>query len=362
MNNNTKSTAFSVTLLLVLAFLASTLLLVVTGNPAPTIVEGIIGVFTSQSEMESLFKISTTPIIFTGISVAFAFRGGLFNIGAEGQFMFGSVLGVVGALSVQSFLPAPLTLIFAFLCGALGGAVIGFIPGFLKAIFKVNEVVICIMMNYIALYMSNYVVDLFAPVINGTKSTTTPYVNADVSSQMRLFGSEILRIDLIFAILVIVAFYIIINKTVFGYELRASGLSGDAAKYAGMSVKRNVILTMTLSGAIAGLGGVLFMFSGTSVNATIQPGFVGYGFTGIAVALLGMSTPIGVLLAALLFGILGRSGSVISTLYNPPISKQIANIITGFIIFFIAFQPSVKQKILTRMTLRDVKRKEGGEK
>lgn len=359
MNNNTKATISSIAFPLILAFIASIILLVATGNPGSTLFDGVLGVFSSENNLETLLKVYMTPFIFTGVSVAFAFRGGLFNIGAEGQFMFGGVLGVVSGLAVQNVLPAPLTLLVALLGGIVGGAIMGVVPGVLKALLKVNEVVICIMMNYVALYLANYLVSISGPNVGGS-NTQTFSMNADVSSLLSIGGSSFIRLDLILALLMIVAFYIVINKTTFGYELRASGLSGDAANYAGMNVTRNVVLTMAISGAISGLGGVLFLFGPTTVAANQQAGFMGYGFSGIAVALLGMSVPIGVILAAVLFAILGQSGKVIATLYVPPISQQISGIMTSFIVFFVAFQPSIKKKILTWLALKDVKSKKGG--
>lgn len=357
MNNNTKAGISAIALPLLLAFLASIILLVVTGNPATTLFEGISGVFSSDTNITTLLKVYLTPLIFTGVSVAFAFRGGLFNIGAEGQFMFGGVLGVVTAIALQNITPAPITFLVALIAGAFGGMLMGLVPGVLKSLLRVNEVVICIMMNYVALYAANFLVSISGPK---PKSSTSYTLNTDVSMLAEPFG-PFLRIDFILAVIMIVLFYVVIKKTTFGYELRASGLSGDAANYAGMNVKRNVILTMALSGAIAGLGGVLFYFSSTSVAVSQQSAFNGYGFSGIAVALLGLSTPAGVLLAAALFAILGQSGKVIATLYTPPISQQISNIMTSFIVFFISFQPSIKKRILTWMTLRDVKRKGGAQ-
>lgn len=356
-NNNTKASVSAVIIPLILALVASIILLLVTGNPITTLFEGVAGVFSSSNNITSLLQVYLTPLIFTGVAVAFAFRGGLFNIGAEGQFMFGGVFGIVAGLVCQNYIPAPLTFIVILLFGALGGAVMGIIPGLLKAILKVNEVVICIMMNYVALYLANYLVSISGPEASG-KNATSYLLDTGVSQLIEPFG-PFLRIDLILAVVAVVLFYTIIKKTTFGYELRASGLSGDAAHYAGMNVKRNIVLTMAISGAIAGLGGVLFYFSSTTVSVIQQPAFNGYGFSGIAVALLGMSTPVGVLLAAALFAILGQSGKVIANLYTPPISQQISNIMTAFIVFFIAFQPTIKKRLLTWMTLRDAKRKGG---
>lgn len=361
MKNNTKASISAIAIPIILALLTSVIMLVITGNPASTLFEGVIGIFENVDNLDALLKIYLAPLIFTGVAVAFAFRGGLFNIGAEGQFMFGGVFGVFCALSVQNSMSPVLTFITALVAGMLGGAIIGFIPGLLKAVFKVNEVVICIMMNYVAFNLSNYLVRISGSEPGG-KNTQTLTVKPDVSSLINPFGNNLLRVDLLLAILTLVIFYIVIKKTVFGYELRASGLSAGASNYAGMNVTRNVILTMTLSGAIAGLGGVLFLFTPISVFANVQPGFLGYGFSGIAVALLGLSTPLGVFLAAILFAILGQSGKVIATLYVPQISSQISSIMTSFIVFFISFQSSIKKAILTRMNLREANAKEGGDK
>lgn len=359
MNNNTKANVSSIAIPIALAFVASMILLVVTGSPITTLFEGMIGAVSKTSNITTMLKNYITPLIFTGVSVAFAFRGGLFNIGAEGQFLFGGSFGIFCGIAVHNTLPPALAFIVTLVAGAVGGALMGVIPGILKAVARVNEVVICIMMNYVALYLSAYLVNISGVNGDGRNTATVP-LKSSVSSLIEPFG-PFLRIDLMLAIAALIFFYVVIKKTTFGYELRASGLSANAAEYAGMAVKKNVVLTMAISGAIAGLGGVLYLFATTTVIAPEPKGFTGYGFSGIAVALLGMSTPIGVLLAGLLFSVLSQTGKEIALLYVPPISQQISNIMTAFIVFFVAFQPSIRKRLLTKLTLRDIKKKGGTE-
>lgn len=351
-NKNLLASVGSIAIPLFMAFIASTIVLIISGNPADTMIAGFAKMFSNPNIMnsvsiQSLLTLGITPLIFTGLSVAVAFRGGLFNIGAEGQFIFGSTFGVVIGEQIQGLFPPFISFVIIIVAGMLGGVLIGIVPGILKAIFEVNEVVICIMMNYVALYLSNL-------LIGGR--TETGVINTEISN-FASFGG-LLRLDIIVGLLMIILFYIVINKTVFGYELRASGLNRNAAIYAGMNVKKNIILTMAISGGLAGLGGIFFSFASTTVKAPQLSGFYGYGFTGIAVALLGLSTALGVLLAAILFGMLYQSGKEVATLYTPPVSQQISAILTALIVFFVSFQEKMKKYIMTKLEIAEMKKED----
>ena len=271
----------------------------------------------------------TTPYIFLGLAVAIGFRCGLFNIGAEGQFFMGSLGSAFVGYSISG-LPWYIHLPLAMLGGALAGAIWGAIPGYLKARFGSHEVVNTIMMNYVAFRLSDWLLN--GPMKARGFRPVTP--NVDVTAELPRFFPDPLRfnwgfvIALLFALLV----YWFLFKTTLGFEIRAVGANPDAAKYAGMSVMRTFVMVMTLSGAMAGLAGA------TQVLGTdhwVGQGFsAGYGFDSIALALLGKSHPFGVVLAALLFGILRGGATSMQSMARIPI--YIVSVIQGVVIIFVA--------------------------
>lgn len=271
----------------------------------------------------------TTPYIFLGLAVAIGFRCGLFNIGAEGQFFMGALGSAFVGYSITG-LPWYIHLPLALLGGAVAGAVWGAIPGFLKARFGAHEVVNTIMMNYVAFRLSDWLLN--GPMMAKGYRPVTP--NIEVTAELPRFFPDPLRfnwgfvIALLFALLV----YWFLFKTTLGFEIRAVGANPDAAKYAGMSVMRTFVMVMTLSGAMAGLAGA------TQVLGTdhwVGQGFsAGYGFDSIALALLGKSHPLGVVLAALLFGILRGGATSMQSMAGIPI--YIISVIQGIVIIFVA--------------------------
>ena len=270
-----------------------------------------------------------TPYIFAGLAVALGFRCGLFNIGAEGQFFMGALGAAYVGYSITG-LPWFIHLPLALLGGALAGAVWGAIPGYLKAKFGAHEVVNTIMMNWIAFRLSDWLLN--GPMKAKGFRPVTP--NIEATAELPRFFPDPLRFHWGFPLALLFAFlvYWFLFKTTLGFEIRAVGSNPDAAKYAGMSVVRNFVLVMTLSGALAGLAGTAQVLG---TDHWVGQGFsAGFGFDSIALALLGKSHPLGVVLAALLFGILRGGATSMQSLAGIPI--HIISVIQGMVIIFVA--------------------------
>jgi simple sugar transport system permease protein len=273
--------------------------------------------------------VASTPFIFAGLSVAWAFRGGLFNIGAEGQLFIGALCSAWVGYTFTN-LPWFIHLPLALLAGALGGAVWGAIPGYLKAATGAHEVVNTIMMNWIAFRLSDWLLN--GPMKAPGFRPVTPQVE-DTAILPRLFGTP-LRFNWGFFLALVVAGVVfwLLFKTIVGFETRSVGANPDAARYAGISIKRSMVLTMALAGALAGLGGASQVLG---VDYWVGQGFsAGFGFDAIALALLGKSHPVGVVLAALLFGTLRSGATRMQSLAGIPI--DIISIIQGLVIIFVA--------------------------
>ena len=273
--------------------------------------------------------VTATPYIFAGLSVALGFRCGLFNIGAEGQFFIGALCSAFVGYSLKG-LPMIVHLPLALMGGALGGAVWGMIPGYLKARFGAHEVVNTIMMNWIAFRLSDWLLN--GPMKAPGFRPITPTV--EVSAELPRFFPDPLRFNLGFFIALVVAYlvYWFLFKTTIGFEIRSVGANPDAAKYAGMNIVRNFVLVMFLAGGLAGLAGASQVLG---VDHWVGQGFsAGYGFDAIALALLGKSHPAGVVLAALLFGFLRSGATDMMSIARIPI--DIISIIQGMVIVFIA--------------------------
>ncbi|MGL5042779.1 MAG: ABC transporter permease [Culicoidibacterales bacterium] len=318
--------------------------------------------FDTKGNLTSSFFQQLAPLIFAAIGVAFAFRTGLFNIGAEGQL----ILGIFGGLLVGSIqgIPVlvhiPLMLVGGFVFGALWG----FIPGVLKAYFKVHEVVITIMLNYIALYVAK---ETLFPIFGDPATTMRQtYRLSDGLMLDNLKGSKFLNIPLnnliyfLIGLLAIGIFYFIINKTTFGFELRAGGLNRDAADYAGIKSKRNIMLAMTISGGFAGIGGVVYLLMMGSI-ATNGFEATNIGFDGLAAALLGSSTPLGVLFGGTVLTYLNVVSLEIQQVLSVP--KEITSMIIALILFFIAmsymfelfWKKVLPPKLEKKLEINDVK-------
>jgi general nucleoside transport system permease protein len=273
--------------------------------------------------------VAATPYILAGLAVAVGFRCGLFNIGAEGQLLMGALGTAFVGYSIKG-VPAYIHLPLALLGGALAGAIWAAVPGYLKARFGAHEVVNTIMMNWIAFRLSDWL--LFGPMKASSLRPVTP--NVETSAELPHFFPDPLRFNWGFFLALAVAglVYWLLFKTTRGFEIRSVGANPDASKYAGMSVERNIVLVMALSGALAGLAGAVQVLG---VDHWVGAGFsAGYGFDAIALALLGKSHPLGVVLASLLFGMLRSGATNMQSVSRIPI--DIISVIQGMVIVFVA--------------------------
>lgn len=273
--------------------------------------------------------VTATPYIFAGLSVALGFRCGLFNIGAEGQFFIGALCSAFVGYSIKG-LPMIVHLPLAILGGALGGAVWGMIPGYLKARFGAHEVVNTIMMNWIAFRLSDWLLN--GPMKSSGFRPVTP--NVMETAELPRFFPDPLRFNFGFVLALLAAWFVywFLFKTTLGFEIRSVGSNPDAAKYAGMNIVRNFVLVMVLAGGLAGLAGTAQVLG---VDHWVGQGFsAGYGFDAIAISLLGKNHPVGVVLSALLFGILRSGATDMQSMARIPI--DIISIVQGMVIVFIA--------------------------
>jgi ABC-type uncharacterized transport system permease subunit len=278
--------------------------------------------------LESL--VTTTPYIFAGLAVALGFRAGVFNIGAEGQIFIGAITGAFIGYSIPG-LPAIIHIPLALLAGAAGGAIWGFIPGWLKAKTGGHEVINTIMLNYIAFRLSDW---LLSGPMKAPGQFNPVSLPIQPSAILPRFFQPPIRFHLGFFVALGVAWlvYWLLFKTTWGFNLRTVGANAFAGKYAGMSVVGNTILAMTLSGALAGLAGVNEVLG---VNYNLAMAFSsGYGFDAIALAILGNNHPLGVVLAALLFGTLRNGATKMQTAADVPV--DIISILQAVILIFIA--------------------------
>ncbi|MFI7216033.1 ABC transporter permease [Micromonospora maritima] len=279
----------------------------------------------------------TAPLVFTGLSVALAFRGGLFNIGAQGQATIGVILAAVAGFALP--LPPGVHLLVALIAGALGGALWGFIPGILKARTGAHEVINTIMLNYVAIYFLSWII-IQSGVQNPERADAISKP-VDSSAQLpRLLGDD-LRVHAGILLAVLATWFIawLLNRSTLGFELRAVGENPDAARTAGISVTKTYVLVMATAGLLAGLGGSN-MVLGSTANALTPLVIAQIGFDGILVALLGRVKPWGVLLAALLFGALQAGGNRMQSYSG--ISLELVTVLQALIVIFIAAPALVK--------------------
>jgi len=284
-----------------------------------------------------------TPLILTGLSVGFAFKTGLFNIGAAGQFVMGSFAAVYIGVK-WTFLPAPWHWIVALIGAAVVGGLWALIPGLLKAYLNVHEVISTIMMNYIGMYLANFLIKLTvydskkALSMNVAETAVLPKGGLDhfffnylgTTKDMSTVNGGIW-----IAILIAIVIYIILNKTTFGYELKACGYNSHASKYAGINDKRNIVLSMVIAGMLAGLGGGLLYLAGANGrHMKVVDVLAAEGFNGIPVALLGLSNPIGIIFSAIFVSYITQGGNYLQTLNFVP---EVIDIIIACIIYFSAF-------------------------
>ncbi|MDO4432299.1 MAG: ABC transporter permease [Aerococcaceae bacterium] len=275
---------------------------------------------------------AATPLIFTGLGFAVAYTAGFFNIGLAGQALWGWLVSVWIGISLPDA-PAFVVLPLAIIGGMLAGALWAAIAGVLKAYFDTSEVIVTIMLNYVAIYVSDYLV---RNVLTDRKDASA-FVGENASLRVQwltdLTKGSTIHTGLFLAVIAVIVIYILMTRTTLGFELKAVGLNKHAARYAGMNAKRNIILAMLLSGALAGLGGVMNGL-GEFRNIFLMNGAApAIGFDGMAVALLGTNHPIGILLASLLFGGLKTGGNLMPLQAKVP--GEIVNIVIASIIFFV---------------------------
>ena len=289
---------------------------------------------------------TATPLVLTGLSVAFAFRTGLFNIGTPGQVLIGGLLATVVGLSVD--LPKVPLLALSISAAVAGGALWGVIPGLLKARFNVHEVVSGIMMNWIAYWITYYLVPAYFKGAYETESRQIPEVaSLKVSWLTSLFAGSYINIGLFLAVIAVIVVGVVLERTVLGYQLKAVGFNRFAAEYAGISVNRNIVLSMMIAGALSGLGGAaLYTGYASSMQIGVMPS---QGFDGIAVALLGANSPLGVVGAALFFGVLQSGKGFMNAMTDIP--PEIGDTIIACIIYFAATSVLIQQ-LIDRATRR----------
>ena len=276
------------------------------------------------------------PYIVVGLSVAFSFKTGVFNIGAEGQFVMGSMAAaVVGILA--GGLPKIVLIPLCFLAAMLAGAVWGVIVGVLKTKWGINEVLSMIMFNWVAFYLSNFIAGIPAIHSDGTAEATknisdnaSTLLSKDLINRLGLCPTA--NWGILVAIAVTVLVWFIIEKTTLGYELKAVGSNKFAAEYGGINVNRSILTALAISGALAGLGGSLQLM-GMGSRISVFSSQEGFGFAGIVVALIGCSNPFGVLIAGIFYGALTFGGSKLNLVGAP---TQLINVIVGTVVFFIA--------------------------
>lgn len=296
-----------------------------------------------------------TPLIMTGLSVAVAYKTGLFNIGAPGQYLMGTMASLMLALGIPStVVPAWIIWIIAFLGGILAGALWGAIPGMLKALLNINEVIACIMTNWIAANVVTWAFEIsdFKNLVESTKSSyiykttfngvETPKLGLDL-----LFPNSQVNGGIIIAILIAVLMYVVMNKTTLGYELKACGSNRHAARYAGINDKRNIILSMAIAGGLSGAGAALYYLAGnTEFFWSTYTSLPATGFNGIPVALLAANNPIGVVFTGIFMSMLDIAGLQLTSLtaYN----EYITDVIIAVIVYLSAFSLVIKMLISGR--------------
>ena len=329
--------------------------------------EALVGTGVSTPEKFAKVLYQATPLILAGLSVAFAFKTGLFNIGAPGQYTIGAFCALFAAIVLGT--PWYVSLIFAM----IGGAIWGILPGLFKAHFNVNEVITCIMLNWIGLFLVNLLVSNIPQMLQNywAGSITNRTVNLALVEKFYgvqttipkagldtlLGGSSYMNISIFIAIGIAIITYIILNKTTFGYELKACGFNKNASTYAGINAKRNIVFSMIIAGGIAGIAGGIYFLSGTA-EYVIEKNLMSMGFNGIPVALLASSNPLGVIFSSLFISYIQVGGEA---LQRYQFSSEIINIIISAIIYLSAFAFLIKlfiEKIFSKKEREETKTEE----
>jgi simple sugar transport system permease protein len=328
---------------IVLGFLIATIIILLVGRSPSGMYTSLLQVISGWNVQRGIFNsryigewfVSSMPIILCGYSMAFAYRTGLFNIGAEGQYMIGCVIAESCALLRPPF-PGQWFLII--ILGVAGGAVWGGIVGWFKARFSVSEVVATIMMNYIAQYTGR-IITLRLPGATTIRTADFPKQALLASPFLQnLTNGSRLNYGIYFTILAVFVFYFVMERTNLGFSLRATGFNKDAARYVGINTNSSLTASMAFAGAFAGLGGAIVALGAFSYGRVITAQD-GYGFDGIAVALVGNNTAWGTVISGLLFGMLKSSQPLMQSRQIP---KEIASIIMGLVVVFVSLKAGIQ--------------------
>ncbi|MEG0963000.1 MAG: ABC transporter permease [Lachnospiraceae bacterium] len=309
------------------------------------------GISTSDKIAKTLYQ--AAPLILTGLSVGFAFKTGLFNIGASGQYTVGAFCALTAGIQFR------MPWYVALLAAMVGGAVWGAIPGICKAFFNVNEVITSIMFNWIGLFMVNMAINNMPVMIanywgasysdrTANLASANPTAMIPKAGLDQLFASNYMNISIFIVIFIAAIVYIVLEKTTFGYELKACGYNRNASTYAGISTKRNIVMSMVIAGALAGIGGGIYYLSGTA-QYTLVKSLLSMGFNGIPVALLASSNPIGIVFSGLFVSYIQVGGEAM----QPEFVKEIIDIIIAVIIYLSAFSLLIKGAIGKRLAWED---------
>ena len=338
---------------IVLGLIVGAVALIIAGfNPIDAysaMIEGIIG----KPKYIAWTIIRSTPLILTGLSVAFAFKTGLFNIGAEGQFIIGALVATMVGAGVE--LPPIIHVPLVLLVAALSGAIWGGFAGWLKSKFGINEVIATIMLNWIAFYLSNFMIRSTFLAKPNSEASIDIHESASIGINWLtdLVGPATkVNWGIVISIVLVLIIAFILFKTTLGFELRGVGYNKFGAEYGGINVNASILISMAIAGLLAGIAGAIQVM-GVSHNITILAAQEGYGFDGIAVALIANSNPIGVILSGLLFGAFKYGGTKMQAIGAP---SEVVNIVVGSIVYFIALS-SVLRMLYIKM--RDKKRKGG---
>jgi simple sugar transport system permease protein len=304
----------------------------------------------------------TAPLILVGLAVAYAFRAGLFNIGGQGQYLVGMIVAVWAGSAIDG-LPQGIHAPLCVLLGVLGGAVWGGIAGALKATTGANEVISTIMLNWIATWVGIWLFNLGGPLQNATEPSVPKSDDILASARLPVFWGDPelqgLHVGLFLGIAALLVFWVLLNRSVGGYEVRAVGFNPDAAEYAGMSVGATYVKVMLICGAFAGLAGAIDVLGWQFRVATNDIQISQVGFLGIAVALLGRNTAVGTFFGALLFGALLNGTSVRNldpAIFAPELATQLTGIIQGLIVLFVSAPVLITMLLRARRKLPGVRR------
>lgn len=322
----------------VLAFLAGALFLLIFGYN-PLLVYGALfqGSFGSHRAAGETIM-AATPLILGGLAVAIGFRCGLFNMGVEGQIYLGGVASVF--IGYAWPLPAGIHLVVALLAGSLVGGIWGVIPGYLKAQYKIHEVITTIMLNYIAMAISAYMIEPGGPMKEAGQLPESIKILA-TAVLPKIWPGTRLSAGIIIALVVAVLVWLFLFKMRWGYKLRAVGLNPDAAEYAGISPKRMMVISMAISGSLGGLAGAVECLG--LYYRVLENFSPGWGWDSIAVSLLGVNHPVGVVVAAFVLGLLESGSTSMQMIAN--VSKNMVSILSAMIIFFAAINQSLRPLI-----------------